>query len=62
MGITISDVTWELREGGTFSWGNSIWLSTDVWDGIAKEHNKHTSSIRGDVILSCDCENGQAYI
>ena len=30
------------------------WLSTDVWDDIAKGHIKHTRSINGDVILSCD--------
>ena len=49
----------ELREGETFSWWNLTWLSTDVWDDIANGHNKHTSSINGDVILSCDCKNGQ---
>ena len=30
------------------------WLSTDVWDDIAKGHNKHTRSVNSDVILSFD--------
>ena len=34
------------------------WPSTDVWDHIPKRHNKHTGSVRGDVILSCDCKKG----
>ena len=35
---------------------------TDVWDGITKKHNKHTSSINSNAILSCDCKDGQAQI
>ena len=51
-----------MREGGTFSQWKLIWLSTYVWDNIAKGHNKHTSSIKDDVILSCDYKNDQVYI
>ena len=39
-----------------------IWLSTDVWDDITKGHNKHTGSVGGDVILSCDCEKKVKYV
>ena len=31
-------------------------LHTDVWDDIAKKHNKHTSSVNSNDILSCNCK------
>ena len=57
-GITISVITWNWEEGRPSRSGIWIWPHTDVRDDIPKGHNKHTGSVRGNMILSRDCKKG----